>query len=98
MAHRLLKPMAIILGLMNAAAQISFATFVLFAQEVMNAGPLIFTVIFFGAAIGGLVGGNAAPAITRRFGSGTTLACARPTSRVTCSAGSTASIASSLGA
>ncbi|HUF98597.1 MAG TPA: MFS transporter, partial [Ilumatobacter sp.] len=73
-AHPLLRPMAIILGLMNAAALISMATFVLFAQEVMGVGPLTFTVIFFGAAIGGLVGGNIAPAVTKRFGSGTTLA------------------------
>ncbi len=73
-AHPLLRPMAIILGLMNAAALISMATFVLFAQEVMNVGPFTFTIIFFGAAIGGLVGGNIAPFVTRRLGSGMTLA------------------------
>lgn len=75
-AHPLLRPMAIILGLMNAAILISMATFVLFAQEVMNVGPLTYTVIFFGAAIGGLIGGNIAPFVTKRFGSGTTLAIA----------------------
>jgi hypothetical protein len=73
-AHPLLRPMAIILGLMNAAALISMATFVLFAQEVMNVGPFTFTFIFFGAAVGGLIGGNIAPRVTKRFGSGTTLA------------------------
>ena len=62
MAHPLLRPMAIILGLMNAAGMISQATFVLFAQEVLDIGPVLFTVIGFGAAIGGLVGGNIAVA------------------------------------
>jgi MFS family permease len=76
MGHSLLRPMAIILGLMNGALMISMATFVLFAQEVMGVGPLLFTVIGFGGAIGGLIGGNVAPAISRRLGSGTSLAVA----------------------
>lgn len=74
MGHPLLRPMAIILGLMNGAMMISMATFVLFAQEVMGVGPVLFTVIGFGGAIGGLVGGYIAPRVTDRFGSGTTLA------------------------
>ncbi|HSJ90447.1 MAG TPA: MFS transporter [Ilumatobacter sp.] len=74
MAHPLLRPMAIILGLMNGAGMIAFATFVLFAQEVMEVGPFLFTVIGFGGAIGGLLGGNVAPWVTRRVGSGTALA------------------------
>ena len=74
MGHSLLRPMAIILGLMNGAWMIAFATFVLFAQEVMGVGPLLFTVIGFGGAVGGLVGGNIAPRISRRWGSGTSLA------------------------
>jgi MFS family permease len=74
MGHSLLRPMAIILGAMNAAAMIHGATFVLFAQDVMDVGPFVFGIIGFGGAIGGLVGGNIAPAITARFGSGTALA------------------------
>lgn len=74
MGHSLLRPMAIILGLMNGAGMIAFATFVLFAQEVMGVGPLLFTVIGFGGAIGGFLGGNVAPRVTRRVGSGTALA------------------------
>jgi len=74
MGHSLLRPMAIILGLMNGAMMIAFATFVLFAQEVMEVGPFLFTVIGFGGAIGGLIGGNIAPAISKRLGSGTSLA------------------------
>ena len=76
MAHSLLRPMAIILGLLNGAAMVSGATLVLFAQEVLEIGPVLFTVLFFGAAIGGLLGGNLAPAISKRLGSGTTLAIA----------------------
>ncbi len=76
MSHSLLRPMAIILGLLNAASMVSGATLVLFAQEVLGIGPLLFTVLFFGAAIGGLVGGILAPAISRRLGSGTALAIA----------------------
>ncbi|MEO6652046.1 MAG: MFS transporter [Ilumatobacteraceae bacterium] len=74
MGHTLLRTMAIILGTINAAAMINGATFVLFAQDVMGVGPFVFGVIGFGGAIGGLVGGNLAPAITKRLGSGTALA------------------------
>jgi MFS family permease len=55
---------------------ITGATIVLFAQEVLEIGPVLFTVLFFGGALGGLVGGNIAPRISRRFGSGTSLAIA----------------------
>ena len=44
MRHPLLRPMAIILGLMNAAGMVSLATFVLFAQEVLDIGPFLFSV------------------------------------------------------
>ena len=71
--HELLRPMAIILGVMNAAGMISFATFVLFAQEVLGVGPLLFTVLSMGGAIGGIVGGAFASAISGRLGSGTCL-------------------------
>ncbi len=74
MGHSLLRPMAIILGLMNAAAMIHGATFVLFAQDVMGVGPFVFGIIGFGGAIGGLIGGWIAPSISERLGSGTALA------------------------
>ncbi len=74
MGHSLLRPMAIILGLMNAAAMIHGATFVLFAQDVMDVGPFVFGIIGFGGAIGGLIGGWIAPSISERLGSGTALA------------------------
>ncbi|MDY7103551.1 MAG: MFS transporter [Actinomycetota bacterium] len=74
--HPLLFPMAVILGLLNGAMTMAMATFVLFAQEVMDVGPLLFTVIGFGGAIGGIVGGQLAPAVSKRLGSGTSLAVA----------------------
>ena len=74
MGHPVLRPMAIILGLMNGASMITGATLVLFAQEVLEIGPFLFTVMFFGMAIGGLVGGNVASLVSARLGSGTCLA------------------------
>jgi MFS family permease len=73
-AHELLRPMAIILGLMNAAGMVSGATFVLFAQEVMHTSPLVFSILGFGGALGGIVAGQVASAASKRFGSGTCLA------------------------
>lgn len=74
--HTLLWPMAIILGLMNMASMMGGATLVLFAQEVLQVGPVLFTVLGFGWAIGGAIGGLVAPAASRHLGSGTCLAIA----------------------
>ncbi len=72
--NRLLWAMAIILGLMNMATNLSGAVFVLFAQDVLKVSPLTFTIMGFGFAIGGIVGGYAGPWMSKRFGSGTCLA------------------------
>jgi MFS family permease len=72
--HELLRPMAIILGLMNMAGMVCWATFVLFAQEVMHTSPFVFAIIGFGGALGGIVGGQVASAASKRYGSGTCLA------------------------
>lgn len=73
-AHPLLRPMAVVLGIMNAAMAMTLATFVLFAQENLGVGPLLFTVIGFGGAIGAIVGGFIAPWLTTRLGPGRCLA------------------------
>lgn len=73
-SHRLLWAMAIILGLMNMANMISGALFVLFSQEVLGVTPLTFTLMGFGFAVGGIIGGYVAPWMSRTFGSGTCLA------------------------
>ena len=71
--HTLLRDLAIILGLSNMAGTLAIATIVLFAQEVVGVGPLLFSVIFFGGAIGAFVGGQLASRITERLGRGTAL-------------------------
>jgi MFS family permease len=81
--HELLRPMAIILGVMNAASMASFSTFVLFAQEVMDIGPFLFSIIGFGGALGGIVGGALASRLSQRYGSGTCLALVLLTSATT---------------
>lgn len=73
-ANDLLRSMAIILGLMNLASTLSGSVFVLFAQEILKTGPLLFTIMGFGFAIGGAVGSNVAPWMSKRLGSGTCLA------------------------
>jgi MFS family permease len=81
--HDLLRPMAIILGLMNLASMLGTATLVLFAQEVLDVGPVMFTVLGFGAAFGGVVAGTFASAVSKRLGSGTCLAITLAGSAVT---------------
>jgi MFS family permease len=72
--HDLLRSMAIILGLMNAAAAATGAAFVLFAQEVLGLGPTLFAVVGMGSAVGGIVAGAVAAWLSQRLGSGTCLA------------------------
>ncbi len=74
--HSLLWPMGIVLGVMNGAMYMTTAVFVLFAQEVLDIGPFLFTVLGFGGAIGGLAGGSLASTVSKRLGSGTSLAVA----------------------
>jgi MFS family permease len=59
---------------MNLASMVTGATLVLFAQEVLDIGPLLFSILGFGAAAGGIVGGTVAPWASKRYGSGTCLA------------------------
>ncbi|MFM2077862.1 MAG: hypothetical protein RJA49_1752, partial [Actinomycetota bacterium] len=72
--HPLLRSMAIILGVMNMASNLSGAMFLLFSQDVLNITPLTFTMMAFGFAVGAIVGGYAAPWLSRTLGSGTCLA------------------------
>jgi MFS family permease len=71
--HPLLRPMAIILGLLNGLGMVTFATFVLFAQEVLGVDAFVFAIIGTGGAVGGIIGSFAAPKISARLGSGTSL-------------------------
>lgn len=72
-AHPLLRPMAIILGLMNGLGSVTFATLVLFAQEVLGTDAFVFAILGMAGAVGGILGSLAAPRISRALGSGTSL-------------------------
>jgi MFS family permease len=72
--NKLLRSMAIILGFMNLASTLSGSVLVLFSQEILKIGPLVFTIMGFGFAAGGALGANTAPWLAKRIGSGTCLA------------------------
>ncbi len=72
--HDFLRPLAIILGLMNMIASIGLAIMVLFAQEVLNTGPTEFAILMTGGALGGVIGGWTASAVSNRIGPGNSLA------------------------
>lgn len=72
-AHPLLRPMAIILGLMNMLGTLSFATFVLFAQEILDVSAFTFAILGTGGAAGGVIGSFTASRVSKRIGSGPSL-------------------------
>jgi MFS family permease len=71
--HPLLRPMAIILGFLNALGSVVFATLVLFAQEILGVTAFVFAILGAAGAIGGVLGSLLAPRISRAIGSGTSL-------------------------
>jgi MFS family permease len=71
--HDLLRPMAIILGSLNALGAITAATFILFAQEILNTSVFIFAILGTAGAVGGTIGGVLGPKISAKFGSGPSL-------------------------
>ena len=73
-SHDLLRPMAIILGLLNMVFTMSGATLVLFAQEVLNTSPTEFAILGTGGAAGGVLGGWMASWVGSKIGSGPSLA------------------------
>jgi MFS family permease len=71
--HRLLRALAIMLGLMNGLTTLAFATFVLFVQEILGLSAAGFGILMTAGAVGGVVGSQVAPAISRRLGPGPSL-------------------------
>jgi len=72
-SHSLLRPLAIILGCMNGLGTMVAATFILFAQEVLNTSVFEFALLGTAGAIGGVIGGIMAPKISAKLGSGASL-------------------------
>lgn len=67
--HRLLRTLAIALGLMNGVSAAMTATFVLFAQELLGLDGLGFGLLLATGSLGGLLGSVVAPTLTARLGS-----------------------------
>lgn len=71
--HRLLRSLAISLGVINGASTAAFASMVLFAQEILSLEAAGFGVLLTGAAAGALLGSFIAEHITERIGDGAAL-------------------------
>ena len=68
--HRILRTLAVMTGVSNLCGSLTFATFVLFALEILHLSEWGFGVIMAASAAGGLVGGLVAPRLARLFGDG----------------------------
>lgn len=71
--HRLLRTLALSLGAMNLLSAMTMATFVLFAQEILDLDSARFGILMTTGAVGGLLGSVFGPNLTRRIGSGPSL-------------------------
>lgn len=72
-SHSLFKALAIILGLMNFTGSLVGATYILFAQEVLDVNVRVFAILGIAGAVGGIIGSSFGERISRKLGSGTTL-------------------------
>lgn len=71
--HKLLRALAIILGLLNATMTMAMATMVFYAQEILDLGASEFGFLLTAGALGGVLGSVTAAGISTRLGSGTSL-------------------------
>lgn len=71
--HPLFKPMAIALGVLNATFMMTFSTFVLFGQEVLELDATRFGLLSTGFAVGGVIGSVTASKVTEKLGQGGSL-------------------------
>ena len=71
--HPLFRPMAIALGVLNGTSMMALATFVLFAQEVLELDATRFGLVTTGIAVGGVIGSFAAHRIALWLGQGASL-------------------------
>jgi MFS family permease len=73
-SNDLLRTMAITLGLLNMLGNVGVAVFVLFSQEVLGTSTTEFAILSTAGAFGGILGGWVASRVSRRIGSGPSLA------------------------
>lgn len=71
--HELLRPLAVILGLLNLLSTLSGATLVLYAQEVLGTSTIEFAILSTAGAVGGIAGGWTASWVAKLLGSGPSL-------------------------
>lgn len=71
--HPLFRPMAIALGALNGTFMMAMATFVLFAQEVLELDATRFGLLGTGVAAGGVLGSLFAHRVSGRLGQGASL-------------------------
>jgi predicted MFS family arabinose efflux permease len=69
-AHPLLRPMALVLGLMNLLATMTLATLVLLARDRLGLSEAGYGVLLISGAVGGLLATPFAPRLTARLGEG----------------------------
>ncbi len=71
--HRLLRVLAVMVGMMNLAVMAGEAILVLFAQEELGLGSVGYGLLLAGFAVGGVLASLIATQLSRRVGSGTLL-------------------------
>jgi MFS family permease len=71
--HRLLRTLALALGVMNGVGAAIMATYVLFAQEILELDGVGFGLLLAAGSVGGLLGSLLAPNLTARLGAGPSL-------------------------
>jgi len=67
-SHRLLRTLAVVLGLNNLAGTLGTATVVLFATRTLGMSEQLFGTLFLGSAVGAVIGGLVAPTAVRVLG------------------------------
>jgi MFS family permease len=72
-AQKLLRTLAISLGIMNGTSAAVMATYVLFAQEILLLDGFGFGLLLAAGSVGGLLGSILGPNVTARLGAGPSL-------------------------
>jgi MFS family permease len=66
--HRLLRTVAVLLGVANFASQLGQSTLVLLAVQVLHTGIRGYGLLWTASAVGAILGGMTSPALTGRLG------------------------------